>query len=101
MILGAIQIIRDTFGGGGHQMTQGEGGSKIGRKGVTYYLNGHLTQIKRDYRCVTSSIFLFLGMAQTSTFGTTTRSPCPCPPTSWLSSYPSWSTGIKFHQQFY
>jgi hypothetical protein len=37
-ILGAIQIIRDTsWGGGGgshqcHQMTHGEGGSKIGQK---------------------------------------------------------------------
>jgi len=46
LYLGAIQIMRDTLGGGVETVspndTWGSGGSKIGQKSVTYYLNGPL-----------------------------------------------------------
>jgi len=40
-VLGAIQIKRDTLRGWGSRQCH-QGGSKIGQKSVTYYLNGPL-----------------------------------------------------------
>jgi len=60
------QNVTSHRGGGGlggcplqcHQMTHGEGGSKIGRKSVTYYLNGTLFLFSSNQSLIANKEFI-------------------------------------------